>query len=601
MYLINLLKTQINIYPYKWPHIDAITKNVRKLKINDDNIKISNTNLIEELIMKCSVIDKISDKFPNLKKLEIICDRITQPLNFKNLNFLKIKYVSIDKSFRNSNLENLIYLEMPNEDIEIINKKNDNLKYLKFTNINKANYIDIEKKIGNFKKLICLNLRFRCNSSENDEEIYINNIYNLSTLKLTLFGVILLNCNNLNILKNLKIKVSYLKINYKVLEKFNQLKKLNLKRIEKIQIIDSNFKIINDNLSIKKLMDNLINLTYLKIDCRELKIDNLDSLKHLKYLKHLTIGLGDNFVNYNGCLDNLIYLNISIAHNITIQKLSNLETLIIRNSGNIVISSISSEQIKKIKICHCNGVIFKNNTFLKLLKLKIINSNLYINNEVNNNSKHTFDNNIIDNLVSLKIWSDRDNLDINYEFIKNLKNLKKLCISNDSITDDVFINLKKLIKFRTTSKKITDKIFENFSLSKYLEIINNDNITDKIFNNMSNIKKISIHNCSNINIKALTHFNKIKSIEFTNHNDCNYVCGLFDEDFMLLISKFINKYNTYNFSDKYVNVKNYKGDCYRDVIKKCDSFMSKIKYIMDEYIINYLINIYPNCDIVINY
>lgn len=469
MYLINLLKTQINACPYEWKYINAITKNTRILRIKNNDTTLKNCHFITELnIYKCIIDYDLLSKFNNITILNII-----DPIDFKydimKCNFDKLIKLTIINYSTSGNFTKY----------KIIKHIIKSAKKLEYLNI-KIPYSDIYINTG-FSHSVKMR-HFRVNeltkrlkvliTTTNKKNTYINDIGMLSELSIKC------DRNNSNIYlrfndsKLRKLCICDANLHY-VKGSLKHLKRLKLKNVTTNDILNDELHELEDlNFINTEYKPINANLKRLKI-CGSIEKGNYDLSRYYDTLEHL------NLNNYN-CV------NVELFHKLKSIKLCNCDKIIINNE---------CKSLERIDIYDTES-IFLNCTLDNLLYLNIKGVK-YVN----------LFGSVFDKLNKLKI-SDCKNIDIRYSSFKNISVLKIININNYIGKLQTFKKLKK-----TSLININNKYFRN---SINLEEINIYDVSDKMFEKMQKIKKMSLC-CCNITDKTIQKFSNLKCLSLMMH------------------------------------------------------------------------------------
>ncbi|KAL9641865.1 hypothetical protein ABK040_000803 [Willaertia magna] len=427
------------------------------------------------------------------------------------------------------------YLFVTDIILEITKYFNDISDYIHFAQINKTFYY-----------LLTL-----------EETIVLNQLFEKNAIKLSnnLPNYLFKSINSLNLIEEENHE-------FNLLEKFTNLKKLNVKKIPEQYLIKltnleeldidnyfyySNLSKLNNNL--KKLtlfftrpvtddyLEKFTNLNELYLNGSTEKLNGkfLQNMNQLKILHLSGSNIEDkNFLNLN----NLTELNISSCVKVKgngLQNLKQLKTLIIENEGIINYKESIGNLINLTYLVIYDNSSFQNTNFLqnlinlenlvivgfdckdkdfynlKNLKTLIINGNIsgkcfkYLTNlkEVDGELKmegQYFK--YLTNLEKLKIKEIKEPFTI--EDFTHLKNIKQLTLttlnaSETNIKDENLINLKKLRELNVT--KCMNIIGECFLFLSQLETLTIDgsiNIKEEYLENLTNLIYLYINQCPNI-------------------------------------------------------------------------------------------------------
>jgi len=266
------------------------------------------------------------------------------------------------------------------------------------------------------------------------------------------------------------------------------------KRLKYLEIYDT---VILPNMS----FENLVNLENLAL--WNVSIDNnvLKKMKSLKYIKLNTcMGITDEgLLPLINLIEIDIYFNLIIKGTFLINKknVKKLNLAVITIEDKYLRNLSSLQKLKLLCVKKIRGTIFQ---YLKQLKnLEIIQCR-----SIENASLYDLNRLEILHLESIHIKGN---------YIKNIKNLKKLVVKyNDLIGNEEIINLINLQNLTLVKcVNVSDKAFNTLINLQKLTLVKCVNISDKAFNTLINLQKLTIKGCELIkgdrfsNLINLTH------------------------------------------------------------------------------------------------
>lgn len=458
-------------------------------------------NLISNLILSNkSTLSHFNLSFSNSSQFNPFINLTELNLNFINLlncRTSKVK-VSFNLIYQKNHINPVFYNYNENENPIILLKNSNQLSSL---NLSKNGITKIEHFFNKSSQnnLTHLNLSYNNISKLNN----LSNLHNLTHLNLSNNNITKLeNINKLTNLRCLNLSSNHiLKI-----ENLNKLTNLQCLNLSNNSIV--NFEKLNrlPNLQCLNLSKNLIHS--IKFTLTKNKVNNFINLTQL-----------DLSVNKINLISKIEYLVNLTDLNLYSNEISTLTDLDLNQLGQLTNLNLSYNKIKKIHNYSLNGFNGLNNLNLK--------SNLINQFQINNHNsllkleELVLSYNQIESIEIITPINDNDN-DYNH---CSLKNLKILCMNNNSIENFEFLNN---FEFKLKKIDLSYNLINQFKFIKHCERLEeislNVNKINEIENNLLKknevypiLKKLNLKRNLISKIDGLQHFKKLKYLDLSSN------------------------------------------------------------------------------------